>query len=143
MRPDIKKILLETDLCVLCTSSNDVPDASLMLYACDEGCESLLMLSLRQTDKVRNILHNPNVSVLVDTRAAPDGGAGWTRALTIAGEASVVDDPAASAAWVERLAARHGGLSNLAADESVCVIRVGMKRILYLESVDKGSDITL
>ena len=90
MQPDAAKILTETDLCVLCTSKNDVPDASLMLYICDDQCTKLYMLTLRDTDKYRNILHNPNVSVLVDTRDAAGGGTARAKALTIHGEASVV-----------------------------------------------------
>ncbi len=143
MRPDVRKILLETDLCVLCTSKRDVPDASLMLYACDDGCTKLVMLTLRDTEKYRNILHNPNVSVLIDTRTAADGGAAWIQALTIQGEASIVDDPIASGEWIGRLAGKHSQLSNLAGNGGVCVIQVLMKHILFLESVDKGCDVAL
>ena len=143
MKPYAAKILLETDLCVLCTSKNDVPDASLMLYICDDQCTKLYMLTLKDTDKYRNILHNPNVSVLVDTRDAAGGGAAWTKALTIHGEASVVSDSGASGELIERMVSRHGQLMNLANDGSVAVIQVQMKRILFLNSVDEGFDVTL
>ena len=53
MRTDVQKILLTTDLCVLCTSRHDVPDAALMLYACGEGCAKLYMLTLRDTCTTR------------------------------------------------------------------------------------------
>ncbi|MDD3571786.1 MAG: pyridoxamine 5'-phosphate oxidase family protein [Eubacteriales bacterium] len=142
MQPDIGKILLETDLCVLCTSKHDVPDASLMLYASDDSCAKLYMLTLEDTDKYRNIRHNPNVSILVDTRNAADGAA-WTKALTIHGEASIISSPEASREWIGRLAGRHAQLSNLAGDAGVRVIEVLMKHVLFLESVDKGRDIAL
>lgn len=143
MRQDIRKILLETNLCVLCTSKDDVPDASLMLYVSDDNCTKLCMLTLQDTRKYRNIQGNPNVSILVDTRDAANGDASWTRALTIFGEASIVTDPGAAREWIELLAAKHSQLSNLAGDRNVRVIEVRMKRILFLESVDRGYDITL
>ena len=143
MRPDVRKILLETDLCVLCTSKHDIPDASLMLYASDDSCAKLYMLTLEDTDKYRNILRNPNVSILIDTRDNADGGAAWTKALTIQGEASILSDPAASREWIGRLTGRHGQLSNLAGDGSVRVIKVLIRHILFLQSVDEGSDVAL
>lgn len=143
MRNDIRDILLGNDLCVLCTSRHDVPDASLMLYVSNDDCSKLYMLTLEDTDKYRNIKSNPNVSVLIDTRDAPDGGTSWTRALTIHGEASIVSDPGAASEWTERLAVKHSQLSNLAGNSSVRVLEVLMKRILFLESVDRGYEFTL
>lgn len=143
MRPDVKKILMETDLCVLCTSKNDVPDASLMLYASDDSCAKLYMLTLEDTDKHRNIVFNPNVSILIDTRDAADSGAAWTQALTIQGEARVLSDPAASGEWIIRLTGRHSQLSNLAGDGSVRVIEVLIRHILFLQNVDEGIDVAL
>ena len=143
MRPDVMKILKDTDLCVLCTSRNDVPDASLMLYETDDSCSRLYMLTLENTDKYQNILHNPNVSILVDTRDATTRGTSWTKALTIQGEARIVNDPDVSGEWVGRLNTRHSQLSNLASDGSARVIEVLIKHILFLQSVDEGIDVTL
>ena len=143
MQPDVKKILTETDLCVLCTSKDDVPDASLMLYTSNDSGGKLYMLSLEDTDKYRNIVHNPNVSLLIDTRDAVAGGTAWTKALTVQGEARILSDPAASREWSSRLTGRHSQLSNLARDGSARVIEVGIRRILYLQSVDEGCDVAL
>ena len=143
MRPDVKKILTETDLCVLCTSKDDVPDASLMLYAGDDSGTKLYMLTLEDTDKHRNIVFNPNVSILIDTRAAEAGGAAWIQALTIQGEARILSDPDGSKEWISRLTGRHGQLANLAGDRSVRVIEVRIRHILFLQSVDEGCDVAL
>ncbi len=143
MRPDVRKILLDMDLCVLCTSKHDIPDASLMLYASDDSCAKLYMLTLEDTDKYRNIVFNPNVSLLIDTRDAAGGGTAWTKALTIPGEARILSDPAASGEWITRLTGRHSQLANLAGDRDVRVIEVLIRHILFLQSVDEGSDVAL
>ena len=83
------------------------------------------------------------MSLLVDTRAAAGGSAAWTQALTIRGEASIVEDPAMSTAWIDRLARKHSELTNLAKDPTVCLIEVRLTHILFLENVDKGCDVAL
>jgi nitroimidazol reductase NimA-like FMN-containing flavoprotein (pyridoxamine 5'-phosphate oxidase superfamily) len=142
MRPDAEKILKETDLCVLCTSRDDVPDASLMLYTTDDACTGLYMVTRENTEKYRNIVKNPSVSVLVDTRGAA-ADASWTKAMTISGEARVVNDPAMSREWIARLTARHPQVSGLARDAGARVIEVRMTRILFLDSADAGGDVAL
>lgn len=143
MQSNVMKILSENDLCVLCTCSNDVPDASLMLYICDDRCTKMHMLTLRETTKYVNIASNPNVSLLIDTRDTIDEKKGQIKALTIHGEASIVDDNDASGELIDRMIKKHDKLSNLASSESVCVIEVSVKSILFLENVDKGYNVSL
>ncbi len=143
MQSDITDILLGNDLCVLCTCKDDVPDASLMLYICDEHCTKLHMLTLEQTTKYRNIISNGKVSLLIDTRDAVHDRTTQTKALTVHGDATIVADPDASKRLIAQLINRHDDLSNLANNKSVRVIEVLIKNIIYLENVDKVRGIDL
>lgn len=143
LQPDVKAILLGNDLCVLCTCKNDIPDASLMLYICDEQCAKLHMLTLEDTTKYRNIISNGKVSLLIDTRDALHDKTAQTKALTVHGDASIVADPDTAKRLLTQLINRHAKLSNLANNKSVRVIEVFINYIIYLENVDKVRDIAL
>lgn len=143
MQANVMKILLENNLCVLCTCSHDMPDASLMLYTCDDRCTKMHMLTLRETTKYMNIINNPKVSLLLDTRDTAEDKSSQTEALTIYGEASIVEEYEASKKLIEQMISKHDKLSNLASNENVRVIEVTIKKILFLENVDKGSYVNL
>ena len=143
MQPAVMDILRSSPLCVLCTCKDDIPDASLMLYLCDEEGTKMHMLTLRETNKFKNITANANVSLLVDTRGAGPGGADRAQALTVHGRASIVEDPETAKRLIDRLARRHPYLANLAGNETVQVIEVLITGILFLENVDKAADVPL
>ena len=143
MQPAVMDILLGNYLCVLCTCKNDIPDASLILYICDDRCTALYMLTLEETAKYRNIAGNRHVSLLIDTRDALHEKTAQTEAMTIHGDASIVLDPDTARELIGQLISRHDKLSNLANNKSVRVIEVLIRNILYLENVDKVRDINL
>ena len=68
MLDKIKKILQENTLCVLCTEANGNPHCSLMTYILIDNLSILYMVSTLESRKYKNLLVNPKVSVLVDTR---------------------------------------------------------------------------
>ena len=144
MQTAVMNILLNNSLCVLCTCKNDIPDASLMLYICDSQCSKMHMLTLKETSKYSNIVSNKNVSLLIDTRDdMQDEKATQTKALTIHGVASIVDDYDTYKEILDQLIKKHDKLSNLASNENVRVIEVQIKSILFLENVDKVNYISL
>lgn len=83
MRGDIQKIILENRVCVMATVSGDAPHCSLMSYATDGECREIYMATLKDTKKYRNLIANPSVSLLIDTRNSDEKGK--TRALTVTG----------------------------------------------------------
>lgn len=143
MQPDVMKIMLDNNLCVLCTCSNDLPDASLMLYICDHHCTKLYMLTLKETTKYGNIINNRKVSVLIDTRDTVSDKTIQIRALTIHGEASILGDKKISMELINQIMKKHESLANLASNDDVSIIEISIKDILLLENVDKGYNISL
>jgi len=69
MLQKIKALVRGKDMCVLSTvSENGTPHCSLMAYVSDEECCEIYMATNRSTMKYKNLLHNPAVSLLIDSR---------------------------------------------------------------------------
>lgn len=83
MRSDIRKMIAENKVCVLATVAKGEPHCSLMSYATDDECREIYMATLQDTKKYHNLVANPSVSLLIDTRDASPRGK--TRALTVTG----------------------------------------------------------
>ena len=82
MRPDIRELIQSGKTCVLATVSEGQPHCSLMSYAADENGREIYMATLRNTKKYKNLVVNPSVSLLIDSREGGSAGRpGTTRAL--------------------------------------------------------------
>ncbi len=126
--------LAARDMCVLATASHDVPHCSLMAYVLDLDSRSLLMATLPDTLKWRNLTENPAVSVLVDDRC---GAADFDReaitAVTVSGTFEpmtlIPDEEAAKAL----LAERHGALGGILERSDSRIIRIRIHALQVLE----------
>lgn len=93
MLETMKALVKGKDTCVLSTVSGQTPHCSLMAYATDEDCREIYMVTHRQTTKFRNLMENPVVSLLIDTRDERTGPRrSEVKALTIAGVFETIDD---------------------------------------------------
>lgn len=68
MLAKIETILRENSLCVLCTEADKNPHCSLMTYLPSKDLRLLYLVSTRKSRKFKNLLVNPRVSVLIDSR---------------------------------------------------------------------------
>ena len=68
MLDKVEKILRENTLCVLCTDGEGTPYCSLMTYMPSSDLKILYMISIQESKKYKNLLSNPDVSVLIDNR---------------------------------------------------------------------------
>ncbi len=88
MLDQMKQRAREKAICVLATVSHNKPRCSLMAYTTDSEGKEFYMVTSRETSKFRNLIDNPNVSLLIDSREddkAPDRNRAW--ALTVSGRA--------------------------------------------------------
>lgn len=131
MLDDILEFLAAHDLCVLATAAGGVPHCSLMGYAMDHERRHLLLATLPETRKWRNIQESPDVSILVDNREAlPDLGRDALTAVTISGRLRPFHDPSGEAAAKALLAGRLGSLGGILERPESRVARI---RILALQ----------
>lgn len=118
------------------------PHCSLMsLLASDDGL-SLYLLTGRETRKYRNLLDNPRVSLLLDTRGQP-GPEAQVLALTLEGLARTLEDGPRRAQVLERLLARHPQLAQLAALPGAKVVEVRLLSLQLLEGPQRATYLRL
>lgn len=133
----IKAILEENSLCVLATSSENRPHCSLMAYIYDVQENVLYMMTLRTTQKYRNISHNPLVSVLVDTRNRLSGSE-KNQALTISATCSLSAGDTIRSAILHRMVERHPHLQDLACMPEIEVLALHPTSFLLMDGALKS-----
>lgn len=136
MRPDIRELIQSGKTCVLATVSEGQPHCSLMSYAADENGREIYMATLRNTKKYKNLVVNPSVSLLIDSREGGSAGRpGTTRALTITGPFQSGLGEQRREALRQRLLARHPELEDFLADPAAEIIVIKVKALQLLEGV--------
>ena len=68
MLAEMKALAREQNTCVLATVGGQKPHCSLMAYVTDENCTEMYMVTHKNTNKYKNLIENPSVSLLIDTR---------------------------------------------------------------------------
>jgi nitroimidazol reductase NimA-like FMN-containing flavoprotein (pyridoxamine 5'-phosphate oxidase superfamily) len=105
MLEQMKKLAREKSMCVLATVAGAKPYCSLMAYAASDACDEIYMATHRQTQKYRNLLENPAVSLLIDTREmTPRTRA---QALTVEGRFQIIEDKTKKIAVKQILLKHH------------------------------------
>lgn len=132
-------MLLDNNLSVLATCSDNKPNSSLMQYTCNKDATEMFMLTLKGSTKHQNIMSNPEVSLLVDTRNNSNG----IRALTIYGKASLTEDAVLRQVMTTQLVEKNPDLSVFAINPEVCLISVRIESFLLLDGLVESSYFTL
>jgi nitroimidazol reductase NimA-like FMN-containing flavoprotein (pyridoxamine 5'-phosphate oxidase superfamily) len=136
----MKKLLRENHLCVLATCANDVPHCSLMTYATNAAADRVYLMTRRDSRKYANLSINPRVSLLVDTRGAcKPAHVEDLKALTVAGEVTLVVDKAERQTVIEMLVINHPQLHDLAQQPDTELLAVTVKSFLLLDGVQNAS----
>ncbi|MFP5258761.1 MAG: pyridoxamine 5'-phosphate oxidase family protein [Acidobacteriota bacterium] len=125
----IRELLARSDMGVMATSGPDGPLCSLMAFAAiDPDC--LVMATLPDSRKWRNILADPRLSLLVDNRDTAVSREA-IRALTLSGRHEP-PSPAERQAGLAVLRQRHPHLEGLFATPDVACIRLRVASYLLL-----------
>jgi nitroimidazol reductase NimA-like FMN-containing flavoprotein (pyridoxamine 5'-phosphate oxidase superfamily) len=134
----MKGVLREGDMCVLATCSDNRPHCSLMGYVSDDAVETVYMVTLKDSRKYRNVLDNPRVSLLVDTRQEiPVVGRKGIKALTVHGACRPL--PAGEGGPILReLVGRHPHLEPLTGHPDAVVLEVKVEGFLLLDGVSEA-----
>jgi nitroimidazol reductase NimA-like FMN-containing flavoprotein (pyridoxamine 5'-phosphate oxidase superfamily) len=86
---EMKALAKEKNICVLATVADGKPYCSLMAYVTDENCKKIYMVTHKNTNKYENLMGNPSVSLLIDTRdISPRSKA---KALTVEGVYTAIE----------------------------------------------------
>ena len=125
MLEEMKALAKQKDICVLATVSDGNPHCSLMAYATDDDCREIYMITQKGTKKYKNLIKNPSVSLLIDTREEQvDSHPLQAKALTIAGLFQEIDDEYKKRLARARLLERHpylAGFIDQTDTELICI----------------------
>jgi nitroimidazol reductase NimA-like FMN-containing flavoprotein (pyridoxamine 5'-phosphate oxidase superfamily) len=136
MLEKMKALVKKKKVCVLATVSKGKPHCSLMSYVSDEGGLEIYMTSHRKTKKYANLMANPSVSLLIDTREEDQGRKrGAIKALTVEGEFQRISDVAKKDLVRDRLLRNHAHLIDFLHDPDTEIFSILIKSFQLLEGV--------
>jgi len=135
----MKALARQEDLCVLATASENHPHCSLMAYVADDNCREIYMVTYEDTNKYRNVMKNPSVSLLIDTREEHAGSRRpEAKAMTVTGIAQVIDNEEKKAQVREKLLKRHPHLKEFAESSDAAFLCVKVSSFLLLDGLTES-----
>lgn len=136
MLEKMKDIVKANDLCVLATVSEGKPHCSLMSYISDEEGKEVYLISHKQTKKYENLMGNPTVSLLIDTREEEKGEKRiYIKALTVSGEFQTIKDFGKKEFIRKKFLKRHPHLADFLNDPEAEIFSIRIKSFQLLEGV--------
>lgn len=131
----IRELVRGKETCVLATVTGGKPHCSLMSYIADPDCRRIFMVTHRQTKKYSNLIENPWVSILIDTREEdPGGDVGRKKALTISGTFQNLD-PGKKDEVRKKFLKKHPQLRDLVDDPETEIFSIRVQSFQLLEGL--------
>ncbi|MCF8040504.1 MAG: pyridoxamine 5'-phosphate oxidase family protein [Desulfarculaceae bacterium] len=141
MLENMLEFIRENDTCVLATSKGREPHTSLMAYLPGEQGRMIYLITSAETLKYRNILANPQVSLLIDDRLAGEPSRP-VKALTVVGVCAPAPETKQEALKA-RFAARMPHLAGITADPAAKVLVVAVRSLQLLAGPTESSFVEL
>ncbi len=136
MLEKMKDIVKGNDLCVLATVSEGKPHCSLISYISDEKGQEIYLISHKQTKKYVNIMKNPTVSLLIDTREEKKGQRRIDiKALTVSGEFQTINDSVKKDLIRTKFLRKHPHLTDFLNDPGAEIFSIKIKSFQLLNGV--------
>jgi nitroimidazol reductase NimA-like FMN-containing flavoprotein (pyridoxamine 5'-phosphate oxidase superfamily) len=137
MLEEMKAFAKEKNSCVLATIVDSKPYCSLMAYVTNTECTEIYMVTHRQTQKFQNLVANPAVSLLIDTRDTSPRTA--ARAMTVEGIYQKIADPDKEQKIRRKLLSAHPHLTEFMGHPEAEVIQIKIKSFLLLDGLTRAS----
>jgi len=139
MLEEMKAMVKEKDTCVMATVSRGTPHCSLMTYVCDDACQKIYMVTQKNTQKYKNLLENPTVSLLIDNREEHTGSSrSNAKAMTISGTFHKMENGPEKKKAGNRLLERYPHLEVFFDDPDTEVFGVSISSFLLLEGLKES-----
>lgn len=141
MLEKMKAIARSKNICVLATITDNKPYCSLMAYVTDQACTEIYMVTHRQTRKYKNLMANPAVSLMIDTReSSPRSKA---RAMTVEGVFAKVKDAEKLKQIRGEILSVHPHLKPFMRHPDSEILRIKIKSFLLLDGLTRSSFIEI
>ena len=142
MLKKMKALVREKDVCVLSTVSQyATPHCSLMAYIADEECSKIYMATHTSTMKYKNLLHNPAVSLLIDSREVTPRQ--HAQALTVSGIFQPLDDEHKRDKVEAQLLMQHPHLKDFIKNLDTTLICIKVQSFLLLDGLNDSYFVNL
>ena len=135
MIEEMKMFAQSKNICVLATVSEGKPHCSLMAYATNRNCEKIYMATSRNTRKFANILANPHVSILIDSREIKPRS--QAKALTVEGTCSIIAEKETKAKAEKILSEKLPHLHEILDKPDAEILSVRVESFLLLEGLTR------
>ena len=139
----VRQLLASQRLAVLATrAKNGHPYANLMAFAASDDLRSLLLVTSRATRKYENLMADPRVALLIDSRSNAASDFHEAVALTVVGRAEEVpaeDRNHLLAAYLEK----HPHLEGFASSPSCAVFRVSVSSYYLVRQFQQVTELHL
>ncbi len=137
MLEEMKALAREKNSCVLATITGSKPYCSLMAYVTNRACTEIYMVTHRQTQKYQNLIANPAVSLLIDTRDTSPRPE--TRAMTVEGVFEKIKNPAKEEKVHRKLLSAHPHLDEFMGHPEAEVFQIKIISFLLLNGLTQAS----
>lgn len=138
------EVLRSQDMCVLATVSGNTPHCSLMAYITDENCRKIYMITHKETKKYANLLTNPSVSLLIDTRLSKKGlPREKVQALNANGVFAMVENADEIEVLRNRFVDTHPHLHDFAMHQDAAIFVVELQSLQLLNGATDASSLIL
>jgi len=136
MLAEMKALAREQNICVLATVAGQKPYCSLMAYVTDQNCTEMYMVTHKNTNKYKNLMKNPSVSLLIDTREiSPISNA---KALTIEGVCAAIKSEEKRKRILARLLKVHPHLVEFINHPVTEILCVKIRSFLLLNGLNQA-----
>ena len=92
LKRNLHKLFNEQKLAVLSSNMQNQPYPSLIAFTCTEDLKNFIIVTLRNSNKYRNIMNNPQVSLLVDNRENQPSDFSNAIAVSVFGKAEEIQN---------------------------------------------------
>lgn len=137
MLEQMKELARDKNICVMATIAGSKPYCSLMEYVINRECTEIYMVTHRQTRKYKNLITNPAVSLLIDSRDTLLRSA--AQAMTVEGVFQKIEDPAKEKMAHRKLLSAHPHLNEFMGHPEAEVLRIKIKSFLLLNGLTQAS----
>ena len=136
IREEIETLAREKKICVLATVADGKPHCSLMAYVTDENCKEIYMVTHKNTTKHENLMKNPAVSLLIDTRdVSPRSEA---KALTVEGTYAAIESEEKRKKVRAKLLTVHPHLAGFIDHPEAELLRFKIRSFLLLDGLQEA-----
>jgi nitroimidazol reductase NimA-like FMN-containing flavoprotein (pyridoxamine 5'-phosphate oxidase superfamily) len=136
MLAEMKALAREKNICVLATVAGRKPHCSLMAYVTNENCTEMYLVTHKNTNKYKNLMENPSVSLLIDTREiSPRSKA---KALTVEGECAAIESEKKRNTVQAMLLAVHPHLAEFINHSEAEILCVQIRSFLLLNGLQEA-----